>query len=63
MRHGRVVEMKKVKVKLTYVNKFVNVVEKTIENKEVLDAIVQTLEDVGVHYTIEDLEAKGYVRI
>lgn len=55
--------MKKVKVKLTYVNKFVNVVEKIIENKEVLDAIVQTLEDVGVHYAIEDLQSKGYVRI
>lgn len=55
--------MKKIRVKITYVNKFVNVVEKIIEDKEVLNAIVATLEDVGVHYTVEDLEAKGYVRI
>jgi carbamoylphosphate synthase large subunit len=56
-------EMRKIKVKITYVNKFVNVVEKIIESKEALDAIVKTLEDVGVHYTLEDLQAKGYVRI
>jgi hypothetical protein len=56
-------EMGKIKVKITYVNKFVNVVEKIIESKEALDAIVKTLEDIGVHYTLEDLQAKGYVRI
>lgn len=46
---------KKVRVKVTYVNKFSNVVEKIIEDKEVLDAIVETLESVGVHYTLEDM--------
>ncbi len=55
--------MKKIRVKITYVNKFVNVVEKIVEDKEVLDAITALLEDVGVHYTVEDLQAKGYVRI
>lgn len=54
---------KNVKVKVTYVNKYSNVVEKIIEDKEVLNAIVATLEDIGVHYTVEDLEVKGYVRI
>ena len=54
---------KNVKVKLTYVNKYSNVVEKIVQDKQVLDAIVATLEDVGVHYTLEDLETKGWVRI
>lgn len=54
---------KKVRVKVTYVNKFVNVVEKVIEDEKVLNAITATLEDVGVHYTQEDMEEKGHVRI
>lgn len=54
---------KNVKVKLTYVNKFSNVVEKIIEDEKVFNALTALLEDVGVHYTVEDLQVKGYVRI
>lgn len=55
--------MKKIRVKITYVNKFVNVVEKIIEDEKVFNALTALLDDVGVHYTVEDFEAKGYVRI
>lgn len=51
------------KVKLTYVNKFSNVVEKVIEDKCILNEMTALLDDLGVCYTVEDLQATGYVRI
>jgi hypothetical protein len=48
--------------KLTYVNKFSNVVERIIEDEAILNELTQMLDSVGVHYTVENLE-KGWMGI